>query len=832
MSNQNFNLIQSRSCMYNKLYQDKWDLRYECLVKFGDDHGHCNVPQKYIVTLPNNNQTLAQEDKAIHLGKWLALQRTEKRHGKLSSARFLRLQLLVDEGKLDWEPNNADALKWEMKFNALLKYATENGNCRISKSQQFILKDGTTTQLYHWLNGELSLYRKGKLREDRVRLFSVHLINPGYLEINSKFNADEFNWEKKYQALLKYGAENSGNYNVPDKYEYLDEDGVVVKLGSWLQYQRGERRRKKLREDREEKLNVLVSHGFLWDVKSDSYSGADTAIGSWNLKYELLLRYYNENDTCNVPDSYRVYNSDGKVIRLGRWLGKQRSLKKCGKLRLDRLNKLQDLVDNNKLLWELSSYEFLAQTWEEKFSLLVAYGNINGSCELPKNAIIISTNDKGESKEVKLGYWLFLQKTCRKNNKLKSDREMKLQLLVDAKKLSWDLNIHIPPMQLNSTAFENSDARYSDVEFDGLYQQVNNQMEHSRSEGFENRLSNQHSDNSTIQGVDFPQRFAKVESIDSDQHELLVSTSQEHFQDNDEVPVVVQSGSAENHLSQLNVEQHLGVTHHLMGYSGNSIFTFISPYELNHNRSFNFANKTDLLTHRCRQISDDSIEYRNLKEINNHDYCLDSSNDCNIPPNQSDIIPLPSRNAHQEELQQQYQDTIGIEMYRTLQYHLADDDEMGDVDELAQDEEDEDDDENEDEEYLLENYVGNAKSVKPLVSSRSEVASGFSKQISDPKTNFVLSTTTVSSASLKSHEKHFNLESDARNEYNDDHLFNIEEVSDYKNENNQFSSCDQRRHKTLDKSLTTSSTSFTTSNLKHCRLDNKRKILEANRATN
>ena len=104
----------------------------------------------------------------------------------------------------------------------------------------------------------------------------------------------------------------------------------------------------------------------------------------------------------------------------------------------DRYEKLQKLVNENKLLWELQ--EILKQTWEEKYNLLVAYANIHNQCELPRNAVIVTSDENGITKEIKLGYWLLMQKTAKKNLKLKIEREIKLQMLVDDHKMTWEIN--------------------------------------------------------------------------------------------------------------------------------------------------------------------------------------------------------------------------------------------------------------------------------------------------------------------------------------------------------------------------------------------------------
>lgn len=407
-----------------------WEMKYQALLRFGEEKGHYNCPQKYKCILSNGT--------TVCLGKWLSSQRCERKKGCLLQERLVKLQALSDQGKFEWEPIEQDARRWQMRFDALLDFAKSNGHCSLPKNMTISLPDGSTTNLFNWLAGELSLKRKKKLRPERESLFETQLVAPGYLKWYKKHESDEEIWETKYHTLLWYG-EQFGHYNVPDNFKCVSADGNEVKLGCWLQYQRGERRRKKLRPDREQKLQKLVDTGKLaWDIVKCN------DVDPWDTKYQALLSYCNEHGTCNVPDSFKYDDGRGKPIRLGRWLGKQRRGKKIGKLRKDREALLQKLVDEGKLLWEILNSDITMKSWEMKFHALWAYGSVFGTCDVPKNAIIILDNGR----EVKLGQWLFLQKTLKKQGKLKLDRELKLQRLVDDGKMTWETE-H-PSLELGS----------------------------------------------------------------------------------------------------------------------------------------------------------------------------------------------------------------------------------------------------------------------------------------------------------------------------------------------------------------------------------------------
>jgi hypothetical protein len=68
-------------------------------------------------------------------GQWLQDQRKEKRYGNLRPDRHDRLNALVEEGLLDWRPTRYDEKKWLTRFEAVVAFAAENGNCEIPSGE-------------------------------------------------------------------------------------------------------------------------------------------------------------------------------------------------------------------------------------------------------------------------------------------------------------------------------------------------------------------------------------------------------------------------------------------------------------------------------------------------------------------------------------------------------------------------------------------------------------------------------------------------------------------------------------------------------------------------
>ena len=81
-----------------------WSRHYAALLKYGEEHGDCNVPQKtvYECVLPGLGEGGTDYEYKGRLGQWLTVQRGSHRgtsKQKLTPKREALLQALVDRGK-------------------------------------------------------------------------------------------------------------------------------------------------------------------------------------------------------------------------------------------------------------------------------------------------------------------------------------------------------------------------------------------------------------------------------------------------------------------------------------------------------------------------------------------------------------------------------------------------------------------------------------------------------------------------------------------------------------------------------------------------------------
>ena len=245
------------------------------------------------------------------------------------------------------------AVPWDDMFQLLLAHHSTHGNCNVTKR-------GTTTlgereiKLGQWLSDQRKAYFKHKLAPDRLTRIQG-LVDRGVLKWDSNIKSDplEERWDKSFDALVEYGKKH-GNCNVPREHSVEEANGTVgetatttLKLGVWLHKQRTDFKNNKLEARKSLKLQELVDKQLMvWDQKGDQESAR------WDTYHNALLAYMSRYGHCNVPPKGLFYLEDDQVCKLGFWLKTQRIQLKKGKLKKERLEKLQKLADAGFLALE------------------------------------------------------------------------------------------------------------------------------------------------------------------------------------------------------------------------------------------------------------------------------------------------------------------------------------------------------------------------------------------------------------------------------------------------------------------------------------------------
>jgi superfamily II DNA or RNA helicase len=250
---------------------------------------------------------------------------------------------------------------WEEGFAHLKKYVELNGHADVPQD----FKSGIFS-LGQWLAEQRKTYKKGNYPADRLERMSA---------LGVKWDVLDAAWEVGFAHLKTY-FEQYGHAYVPQDFK-----SGMFSLGQWLSGQGKTHKKGNYPTDRLERMNAL---GVKWDMR---YAAA-----TWEEGFAHFKKYAELNGHADVPRNFR----SGK-FQLGQWLSKQREIYKKGNYPADRLERMSAL----KVKWRV-----LDTAWEEGFSLLKAYFDLNGHADVPK---------RFKSGDYPLGQWLADQRKTYKN---------------------------------------------------------------------------------------------------------------------------------------------------------------------------------------------------------------------------------------------------------------------------------------------------------------------------------------------------------------------------------------------------------------------------------
>ncbi len=158
------------------------------------------------------------------------------------------------------------------------------------------------------------------------------------------------NWLKIFMLLLEYKAKH-GHVNVPAREKFKG-----VSLGTWVVRQRVIKN--KLPKEHRSLLNKARLN---WDPNEED----------WNLKFKLLLKFYEKNRHTFVPLDFQKYPE------LARWVHQQRKNRVVGILPEDKIRKLNHV----HFVWDVREH-----LWELKFNQCHDFYVENGHFNIPSNA--------------------------------------------------------------------------------------------------------------------------------------------------------------------------------------------------------------------------------------------------------------------------------------------------------------------------------------------------------------------------------------------------------------------------------------------------------------
>jgi hypothetical protein len=203
---------------------EQWESSFQLLQAFAKREGHARVP-------PNTTA----------LGRWVSTQRQEYKKGRLSPEQVERL-----EGVPGWSWNVISE-QWQETFAVLERIVARIGTA--AQLPKDYVEDGI--RIGQWIGTQRVAWKAGSLPAQQVAL----------LEGLSGWSWEPWSerWERNF-ALLERFVAREGHAHPPSSQV---EDGM--RLGMWVENQRGARRQRRLPEARAKRLEALP--GWFWNAR-------------------------------------------------------------------------------------------------------------------------------------------------------------------------------------------------------------------------------------------------------------------------------------------------------------------------------------------------------------------------------------------------------------------------------------------------------------------------------------------------------------------------------------------------------------------------------------
>lgn len=366
----------------------RWERMFEELCKYKQACGHCGVPKE-----ANGKETLS---------RWVWRQRVRAKKNLMRPDRRRRL----DQIGFLWQVRNPRLENWDDQCAKLAAFKKKFGHCNVPYKWK---KD---PWFGHWVSEQRGLRNRGRLREDRVARLERLGFNwtshygceprlPSYLKW---MNTRDLQWNIQYNRLVQYQKEH-GNCYVPLK------DGYGGSLREWVQRQRDEGRLQHLATKHRRLLDKI---GFNWD-------GQQANQDRWDKRFAKLAAFKKKYGHCDVPMHWPQDRG------FSHWVSNQRSFRKKGVLKQDRIDRLTKLgftwtiLDgrNGPVVSPSKWTSFADRRWEGMFAALLKFKKQRGHCDVPKRM-------KGKEK---LGLWCAYQRKLANQQELRPDRIARLNKL-------------------------------------------------------------------------------------------------------------------------------------------------------------------------------------------------------------------------------------------------------------------------------------------------------------------------------------------------------------------------------------------------------------------
>ncbi len=308
-----------------------WDTMYDRARQYFETYGDLDVPDKY------------KTQDGLSLGLWITTQRRVYKHeqsGILGEDRIAKLNAIG----MEWD--SFSDRSWKRHYECAQAYYRRYGDLRVPTG--YMTEEGV--QLGRWISN-LRTYRKNNIKSRFLSPERIQALD----DIGMFWNVPDYQWEINYAAAMRYHRAY-GDLDVPAAYV----DSERVRLGQWLNKMRTFRKNGSsgLTEEQIAKLDEL---GMIWEKGRDR---------KWEIGYAAAKEYYDRNGHLAVP---YVYESPSG-FKLGNWISDQREQFRKGKMKQDRIDRLNAIG----MKWDVLSVH-----WEQNYLEAQRYYQEHGDLNVP-----------------------------------------------------------------------------------------------------------------------------------------------------------------------------------------------------------------------------------------------------------------------------------------------------------------------------------------------------------------------------------------------------------------------------------------------------------------
>eukprot|EP00586_Coscinodiscus_wailesii_P016132 CAMPEP_0172514972 /NCGR_PEP_ID=MMETSP1066-20121228/264299_1 /TAXON_ID=671091 /ORGANISM="Coscinodiscus wailesii, Strain CCMP2513" /LENGTH=570 /DNA_ID=CAMNT_0013295857 /DNA_START=73 /DNA_END=1785 /DNA_ORIENTATION=- len=360
-------------CSSKKTKRDRWQEKYEELVEFKAQTGHCRVPNRY------------QEN--IRLGQWVVAQRQwyKKLQGKeVTEAAKVKIEML-DELGFTWTVGsgrlkNSGWVKWQEFFDKLVEFKSRKGHCYVPSC---FPEDPTFGK---WVARQRQQYNKLKegkpsqITEERISM--LESIGFQWTAMSGPVNGEL--WKERLEQLKEFHRD-TGHFRVKETDDPILNRWVYRQKHQYKQLQEGHH--SNLTKDRIEELESI---GFNWELNActsdPNYSRKPKVVriskdDRWNNRYQELVEFKNREGHTKVP--WRYFDN----LSLSEWTSKQRQHWKWlqqGKkspLTPERVEALKAI----DFTFEIDQTLQRGQSWYDRYDELEQFYHRYGHCSVPRD---------------------------------------------------------------------------------------------------------------------------------------------------------------------------------------------------------------------------------------------------------------------------------------------------------------------------------------------------------------------------------------------------------------------------------------------------------------